>query len=181
MKPCSMSVILLAFALSACVETVKLDPLYVEDNNTAFSDGSVSIPGTTDPSSASDLNRSVDLSLDIQARNRIQNALNKVTYKLSPEAAADVFARLSTGSIDPALDLSQEQKDDLLLNNLGKYRKYARIHNQKQEIEQALDEIAAACGKAKNDPALFSSSDYFKNYVSYLALCLEMERFIHAE
>ena len=104
-----------------------------------------------------------------------------MSYTLTPEMAADVFQRLSTASINPALDLSQEQKDDLLLNNLGKYRKYARIRNQKQEIELALGEIAAACGKAKNDPALFSSSDFFRTYVSYLALSLEMERFINAE
>ena len=181
MKLCSMSVVLLAFALSACVETVELAPLYVEDHAPAFSGGSISIPGTMDPSTAPVLNRSIYLPIDNQARNRIQNALNKVTYKLSPEAAADVFQRFSTGSINPALDLPQEQKDDLLLNNLGKYRKYVRIHNQKQEIELALDEIAAAYGKAKEDPALFSSSDFFKTYVSYLALSLEMERFINAE
>ena len=181
MKLCSMSVVLLASALSACVETVELAPLYVEDHAPAFSDGSISIPGTMDPSTAPVLTWATNLSLDVQARNKIQDALKKVSYTLTPEMAADVFQRLSTGSINPALDLSQEQKDDLLLNNLGKYRKYARIHNQKQEIEQALDEIAAACGKVKNDPALFSSSDFFKTYVSYLALSLEMERFINAE
>lgn len=181
MKPCFLSVVLLASALSACVETVELDPLYVEDHAPAFSGGSISILRTMDPSTAPVLNRSIYLPLDNQARNRIQNALNKVTYTLSPEAAADVFQRFSTGSIDQALDLSQEQKDDLLLNNLGKYRKYVRIHNQKQEIELALDEIAAAYGKAKDDPALFSSPDFFRTYVSYLALCLEMERFIYAD
>jgi len=180
MKLCSMSVVLLASALSACVETVELAPLYVEDHAPAFSGGSISILRTMDPSTAPVLNRSIYLPLDNQAQNKIRESLNKVTYTLTPEMAADVFQRLSTGSINPALDLSQEQKDDLLLNNLGKYRKYVRLHNQKQEIELALDEIAAAYGKAKNDPALFSSSDFFKAYVSYLALCLEMERFIHA-
>ena len=183
MKPCSLfvSAVLLASALSACVETVELAPLYVQDNTTAFSDGPISIPGMKDPSTAPVLTRATNLSLDVQARNKIQDALKKVSYTLTPEMAAEVFQRFSTDSIIPALDLSQEQKDDLLLNNLGKYRRYARIHNQKQELELALDEIAAACGKSKNDPALFSSPDFFRTYVSYLALCLEMERFIHAE
>ena len=176
-----MPVVLLAFALSACVETTELNPLFLSDDAPAFSDGLISIPGTLEPSTVPALNRSIDLSLDSQARNRIQDALNKVTYKLTPEKAADVFQRLSTGSVDLHLDLPQEQKDDLLLNNLSKYRKYARIHNQKQELELALGEIAAACGKEKNDPALFSSADFFRTYVSYLAVCLEMEKFINAE
>ena len=57
----------------------------------------------------------------------------------------------------------------------------AKIDNQKKELAQALDEIAAACGKNKNDPVLFSSADYFRTYVSYMAVCLEMERFIKEE
>lgn len=180
MKPFFFPAVLLAFVLSACVETVELSPVYEQDNFPAFSDGSIPIRGT-DPSSVHGLINTNALSLNLQAQNRIHAAVNGVTYKLTPEAAAEVFERFSTDSFDPGIDLSQEQKDDLLLNNLSKYRKYARINNQKQELALALDEIAAACGKEKNDPVLFSSADYFRTYVSFMAVCLEMERFVKEE
>ena len=78
--------ILFALVLSACIETVELSPVYEQDMFPAFSEGSIPIEGT-DLSTVSGLLKTADLSLDLQAQNRIHAAVNGITYKLTPEAA----------------------------------------------------------------------------------------------
>lgn len=170
----------LSFVFSSCAETPieHETPVYKEDRYPQFStgimikdSGSFNAPSLVSASS---------FRLDLMSRSKIENITKQLTYKLTPKAVSDVFENnpyLSPPS--KKYNLTLEQKDYLLLHAPDNYQRFNELQDQMVELEVALDEIAGIYGKEKDDRLLFSSLDYFKTYISYLAVHLEMERIIY--